>query len=171
MLLFHRSKHTGVYAMDLFTPYLLSACYFPTVSVCVRVCACACVCVCVCVCARVRADVHTVLVCRRLDFGPWTNHSVSRSLNHTLWIQGVKIDCGERFTAKSLFYDLITYSIYTCSSHQVLIIIVTGFCMIEFSTCLSLVAYRVSCSGNVVFPGLNIAERGKSYNMQIISWH
>lgn len=122
---------------------------------------------CVCACA----DVHTVVVCRRLHFGPWTNHSVTRSLNHTLWIQGVKIDCGERLTAKSLFYDLIAYNIYTCSSHQVLIIIVTGFCMIEFSTCLSLVAHRVSCSGNVLFPGLNIAERGKSYNMQIIPWH
>lgn len=81
-----------------------------------------------------------------------------RSFNHTLWMQGVKIDCGERLMAKSLFYDLITYNIYTCSSHQVLIIIVTGFCVIEFSTCLSLVAHRVSGSGNVLFPGLNIVE-------------
>lgn len=42
--------------MDLFTPYLLSACYFPIVYV--RVC--------------VHVDMNTVLACRRPHFGEQT---------------------------------------------------------------------------------------------------
>lgn len=47
------------------------------------------------------------------DSGVCINHRAVRFRNHhTLWVSGVKIDCGERLKAISLFYDFITHNIY-----------------------------------------------------------
>ena len=73
--------------------------------------------ICLCTLLRTRRSSATVRarvgVFTRGTLGSaWTTEQWGFWNHNTLWVSGVKIDCGERLKAKSPFYDFITHNIY-----------------------------------------------------------